>query len=89
MNCKDNLSCTFLDVFFFIVDKTHFNKTDYEEYKINPNTYLEISRLNRKFLITFTQIYKDSEQIRDDKVHLIEEAYKNYQRHQVNRKKTS
>ena len=85
-------------MFSYIVDKNNFNNIDYEEYKINPNTYLEISRLNRKFLIKFTQIYLDSEadshleenrehigctlelflQYKNDKVHLIEEAYKNY-----------
>ena len=113
MNCKDNLSCTFLDVFFFIVDKTHFNKIkNYEQYKINPNTYLKISTLNDGyFLIKFTQTYLDSEvdseyyngniiihigcwlelflQYKNDKIHLVEKAYRNYKRHQVTREKNS
>ena len=65
MNCKDTLSCTFLDLFLYIVDKKHVNKMFFNsEYQINPNTYLKISRtfsdnfpylFTGKFLIKFTQ----------------------------------
>ena len=54
MDCKNNLSCTFLDLFLYIVDKRYINYMN--KTKINPNTYLTITPVDSgKFLITFTQ----------------------------------
>ena len=61
MNCIDTLSCTFLDLFLYIVDKKHCNKIYYSEYQINPNRYLKISRTSSgKFVIKFTQTTIDN-----------------------------
>jgi len=69
LSCKNNRSCTFLDLFLFILDGiVNFKDFYYEEY-ITPNVFLKIRKEqeenSNKYKLTFTQthFYSDKEEI--------------------------
>ena len=72
MNCKNDKSCTFLDLFLFILDGIYngeFNENEqyygdfYDGQYISPNVILTIrEQTQNKFKLTFEQVDEDTKQ---------------------------
>ena len=66
MNCKNDKSCTFLDLFLFILDgieNEEYYGDFYDEQYISPNVILTIrEQTQNKFKLTFEQVDEDTKQ---------------------------